>query len=351
MTASGTRAGRFGARVMAIAWKEVLHIQRDPRTIILALVMPVVMLLLFGYGVSFDIDHVRLAVSDLDRTEASRRAGAGLHRERRVRAGGRRRRRPGRHPLPASGGARHPGHPAGLREGPGPGRAGPRPAPPRRRRPGDREPGARQGRRHRALGGPPGGGRRRHLGCPSTSGEGLDPLQPGGPVGRLHRPGPGRLPHGHHRGPAHRPHRGRGVGARLDGAALRLPGDPPRDRPRKAAPLPGDRPHPAAPHPGRGDQRLRRPHPGEPASSSSSPVSSSWPGCSGRASSSRWWPATSWWPPRPARSRPCCRRCSSPGCSSPSTTCRFPCAPSPGSSRRATWWTRSARSCSRATAS
>jgi len=73
MTASGTRAGRFVARVMAIAWKEVLHIQRDPRTLVLALVMPVVMLLLFGYGVSFDIDHVRLAVSDLDRTEASRR--------------------------------------------------------------------------------------------------------------------------------------------------------------------------------------------------------------------------------------------------------------------------------------
>ena len=73
MTASGTRAGRFGARVMAIAWKEVLHIQRDPRTLVLALVMPVVMLLLFGYGVSFDIDHVPLAVSDQDRTEASRR--------------------------------------------------------------------------------------------------------------------------------------------------------------------------------------------------------------------------------------------------------------------------------------
>ncbi len=73
MTAARTRAGRFVARVMAIAWKEVLHIQRDPRTLVLALVMPVVMLLLFGYGVSFDIDHVRLAVSDLDRTEASRR--------------------------------------------------------------------------------------------------------------------------------------------------------------------------------------------------------------------------------------------------------------------------------------
>jgi ABC-2 type transport system permease protein len=73
VSASGTAAGRFGARVMAIAWKEVLHIQRDPRTLILALVMPVVMLLLFGYGVSFDIDRVALALSDQDRTESSRR--------------------------------------------------------------------------------------------------------------------------------------------------------------------------------------------------------------------------------------------------------------------------------------
>ena len=73
MSGTGTAAGRFVARVMAISWKEILHIQRDPRTLVLALAMPVVMLLLFGYGVSFDIDEVRLAVSDQDRTESSRR--------------------------------------------------------------------------------------------------------------------------------------------------------------------------------------------------------------------------------------------------------------------------------------
>jgi ABC-2 type transport system permease protein len=72
VSAAGTRASRFVARVLAIAWKEVLHIRRDPRTLILALVMPVVMLLLFGYGVSFDIERVKLGVSDQDRTEASR---------------------------------------------------------------------------------------------------------------------------------------------------------------------------------------------------------------------------------------------------------------------------------------
>jgi ABC-2 type transport system permease protein len=72
VSARGSRAGRFAARVMAISWKEILHIQRDPRTLVLALVMPVFMLILFGYGVSFDIDRVALSISDLDRTEASR---------------------------------------------------------------------------------------------------------------------------------------------------------------------------------------------------------------------------------------------------------------------------------------
>jgi ABC-2 type transport system permease protein len=73
VSAPGTAAGRFVARTMAIAWKEVLHIRRDAGTLAIALVMPVVMLLLFGYGVSFDVDHIPIAVSDQDRTEASRR--------------------------------------------------------------------------------------------------------------------------------------------------------------------------------------------------------------------------------------------------------------------------------------
>jgi ABC-2 type transport system permease protein len=66
-------ARRFAVRIGAMAWKEVLHIRRDPRTLILALVMPVLLLLLFGYGVSYDLERIPLAVSDQDRTEASRR--------------------------------------------------------------------------------------------------------------------------------------------------------------------------------------------------------------------------------------------------------------------------------------
>ena len=66
------RAFRSLVRIGAIASKETLHIRRDPRTLYLALGMPVLMLFLFGYGVSFDLDRLPLAVADRDGTEASR---------------------------------------------------------------------------------------------------------------------------------------------------------------------------------------------------------------------------------------------------------------------------------------
>jgi len=63
----------FIRRTKAIAHKEVLHMIRDPRVIYLALGLPVIMLLLFGYGISTDVDHVPIALVDHDRTQASRR--------------------------------------------------------------------------------------------------------------------------------------------------------------------------------------------------------------------------------------------------------------------------------------
>jgi ABC-2 type transport system permease protein len=60
-------------RTVAIAHKEMLHMVRDVRVLYLALGLPVVMLLLFGYGVSTDVDHVKIAIVDQDHTRASRR--------------------------------------------------------------------------------------------------------------------------------------------------------------------------------------------------------------------------------------------------------------------------------------
>ncbi len=72
MDSPRTPLQRFAVRVGAMAAKEVLHIRRDPRTLAMGLAMPVIMLLLFGYGVSFDIDRIPLAIVDEDRTEESR---------------------------------------------------------------------------------------------------------------------------------------------------------------------------------------------------------------------------------------------------------------------------------------
>lgn len=59
-------------RIPAIARKEFLHILRDWRTLLIAFVLPVVMILLFGFAITFDIRDLKLAVADEDRTRASR---------------------------------------------------------------------------------------------------------------------------------------------------------------------------------------------------------------------------------------------------------------------------------------
>ena len=71
--------GRFVRRVAAMAAKEVLHIRRDPRTLYIALAMPVILLLLLGFGLSFDVDNVPLALADGDHSAASRRLVRALY--------------------------------------------------------------------------------------------------------------------------------------------------------------------------------------------------------------------------------------------------------------------------------
>ncbi len=66
------RMRRFAVRVRALSRKEWMHISRDPFTIGFAAVMPLMLIILFGFAVSFDIDHIRTVVVDRDRTAASR---------------------------------------------------------------------------------------------------------------------------------------------------------------------------------------------------------------------------------------------------------------------------------------
>ena len=59
-------------RTWAVTRKEALHIVRDPRSLLMALAVPVVMLLLFGYALTLDVDRVPTLVYDLDRSPESR---------------------------------------------------------------------------------------------------------------------------------------------------------------------------------------------------------------------------------------------------------------------------------------
>ena len=59
-------------KTLAVARKEMRQIGRDRRTLLILLFVPVFFLLVYGYALSFDIRHVRIAVQDHDRSVASR---------------------------------------------------------------------------------------------------------------------------------------------------------------------------------------------------------------------------------------------------------------------------------------
>ncbi len=60
------------SRVLAIARKEVLHILHDLRTLFILFLMPVVQLVMFGYALNLEIQHVDMAVLDLSGTTEAR---------------------------------------------------------------------------------------------------------------------------------------------------------------------------------------------------------------------------------------------------------------------------------------
>jgi ABC-2 type transport system permease protein len=59
------------SRVWAIAKKEFIHILRDPRSLALVILMPALLMLLFGYAVTLDVKNVSMAVLDRDQSQES----------------------------------------------------------------------------------------------------------------------------------------------------------------------------------------------------------------------------------------------------------------------------------------
>ncbi len=60
-------------RLWTIMRKEIFHIWRDPRTLAMIVVLPALLLLLLGFGISFEQQSVKMAVADFSKTDASRR--------------------------------------------------------------------------------------------------------------------------------------------------------------------------------------------------------------------------------------------------------------------------------------
>lgn len=59
-------------RMTALLTKETRELVRDPVTIVLAAIMPLIMLFLFGYAINLDVDELALGIYDQDNTPMSR---------------------------------------------------------------------------------------------------------------------------------------------------------------------------------------------------------------------------------------------------------------------------------------
>lgn len=55
-------------RILALMTKEALQIVRDPSSILITVVLPFFLIFLYGYGVSLDLDHLRIALVMEDKT-------------------------------------------------------------------------------------------------------------------------------------------------------------------------------------------------------------------------------------------------------------------------------------------
>ncbi|NTW16458.1 MAG: ABC transporter permease, partial [Syntrophaceae bacterium] len=58
--------------IQAVTRKEFYHLIRDFRSLYLAFALPLLLILLFGYALSLDVDNVETVVVDYDKTDLSR---------------------------------------------------------------------------------------------------------------------------------------------------------------------------------------------------------------------------------------------------------------------------------------
>ncbi len=66
-------------RLLAVSRKEVIQLRRDRRSLVLAFVLPVLLVVIFAYGISWDVDEIRTVVVDQDGSARSRALVEAFH--------------------------------------------------------------------------------------------------------------------------------------------------------------------------------------------------------------------------------------------------------------------------------
>lgn len=59
-------------RTLAIAKKEIRQLKRDTRMLFVLFAFPVILLVIFGYAINFDVHHIKMAIYDQDKSVDSR---------------------------------------------------------------------------------------------------------------------------------------------------------------------------------------------------------------------------------------------------------------------------------------
>jgi ribosome-dependent ATPase len=73
------KAGRFSpARVWAFARREAIELRHDTVRLAFAVLGPLLLMVVFGYGISLDVNHLSFAVLDFDKSQASQRYADGF---------------------------------------------------------------------------------------------------------------------------------------------------------------------------------------------------------------------------------------------------------------------------------
>ena len=68
----------FFRRLIALTGKESHQLLRDKSSLMIGLILPIVLILLFGYGLSFDLSHGRVGVVVQNSSPQSQQLIAGL---------------------------------------------------------------------------------------------------------------------------------------------------------------------------------------------------------------------------------------------------------------------------------